>query len=461
MLDFRKLEKEKMVLTLSEFELVAFARNIFQLFSDKAERKNINYFFKADFEQLNVLLDIRKIETILFNLLSNAFKFTPENGEISICIESDLKNKNSSGEGIILTVKDSGIGIPENEQDKIFERFYQADEAVKMERGSGIGLTLVKEYVKMHNGNLDLDSEVGKGSSFCIQLPIQLETDSSQNNIANNKQEQALLKPEIKPQAYATSTTPKSGAPLIMLVEDDREISEFIALGFKHKYNIKIAKNGKEALNLVAQKAPDLVISDINMPEMDGIEFTKRFKNNPKTAHIPLILLTGQTQAEKQLEGLKSGADSYMEKPFEIDLLEVRIDNHLKRQELLSSFLKVKDIAKPREVQIATQDEKLLEKVVDSIEKFISDPDLNIEKVCDDTGFSHSMLYRKIKNLTGQTLNEFIRTVRVQRAEQLLRTKKFNVAEVMHETGFTNHSYFSKAFRKLYKVSPKEYVNNL
>jgi YesN/AraC family two-component response regulator len=197
------------------------------------------------------------------------------------------------------------------------------------------------------------------------------------------------------------------------------------------------------------------------MPEMDGIEFTKKFKGNPKTAHIPLILLTGQPQTEKQLEGLKSGADAYMTKPFEIELLEARISNFLKRNEKLAAHLILDKISKPMDIQIASQDEKLLDKVVRSIEKHISDSELNIDKVCNETGLSHSILYRKIKNLTGQTVNEFIRTVRVRRAEQLLRTKKFSVSEVMYETGFSNHSYFSKCFRKLYNKSPKEYIEQV
>ncbi len=460
LLDFRKLETKTMALTVSEFNIIEFAKNIYELFVDKAERKNIEYQFQSDFEQLNVFMDIRKIETILFNLLSNAFKFTSENGKIIVRIKSDdLTRNNKSNAGILISVCDSGIGITEAEQTKIFERFYQADEAIKMERGSGIGLTLVKEYVNMHQGEIKLKSEVGKGSEFKIVLPLLSEPESKQFLVSKEQQIQPLLRSETK--VDSKIILQKFGAPNILLVEDDNEIAEFISMGFKDKFNVKTARNGKEALNFISQKVPDLVISDINMPEMDGIEFTKRFKSNPKTAHIPLILLTGQSQSEIQLEGLKSGADAYMIKPFEIELLEVRIDNFLKRQEQLSQFIKIKDISKPKDFQITTQDEKMLEKVVASIEKFISDPDLNIEKVCADTGFSHSMLYRKIKNLTGQTLNEFIRTVRVQRAEQLLRTKKFNVAEVMHETGFTNHSYFSKSFRKLYKVSPKEYVNKL
>jgi len=242
---------------------------------------------------------------------------------------------------------------------------------------------------------------------------------------------------------------------------NDKETTEFIRISLKERYNVRVVTNGKIALQFISKQLPDLVISDIKMPEMDGIEFTKKFKHNPKTSHIPLILLTGHSETENQLEGFKSGADAYITKPFEIDILEVRIENFLKGRIQLTEYLKRDKISNPKEIQLASQDEKLLGRVVNCIEKHISDSELNIDKVCSETGLSHSFLYRKIKNLTGQTVNEFIRTVRVRRAEQLLRTKKFSVSEVMYEIGFSNHSYFSKCFRKLYKMSPKKYIEQV
>lgn len=464
LVDFRKLEANKMKMSYEEFNLVEFIQNIFELFADKAERKNIAYYLHTDLDELTVQMDLRKVETILFNLLSNAFKFTSKNGQITLKMETaELRRNDLFQQAIAISVVDSGIGIPKDDQTKIFERFYQTSEASKMQRGSGIGLTLVKEYVDLHEGEIGVESEPGKGSDFRVLLPLYPEKKVEKKDKIHREggeHEEDLLKAKT----YSTilsNTTQSSIAPSILLIEDDEEILEFICLGFNNKYKIRVARNGREALALIAQETPSLVISDIVMPEMDGIEFTRLFKSNPKTAHIPLILLTGQLDIKTQMEGLKSGADAYITKPFEFELLEVRVDNFLKRQKQFLNWLKVQKLSKPNDFSIATKDEKLLEKVVASIEKFISDPDLSIEKVCADTGFSHSMLYRKIKQLTGHTLNEFIRKVRVQRAEQLLRTKKFSVAEVMYETGFTNHSYFSKSFRKVYNVSPKEYIEKV
>ncbi|MBL4561429.1 MAG: response regulator [Labilibaculum sp.] len=462
LLDYRKLENKSMKLVVGEFDIIGFARNIFLLYTDKSERKHITYSFDTDLECLYVKMDLRKIETILFNLLSNAFKFTPENGEIVVSVRHcDYNIGNYSKGGICISVMDSGIGIPDEDKEKIFERFFQSKEALKMERGSGIGLTLVNEYVLMHQGAIQLKSRLGKGSDFQVMLPLDIEYSQEDTVVNETEIAEPLLKriEDEEPDRYEDA--PISGNPLILIVENDKEIARFLQISLKGKYNIKVASSVKSAFRVIVEQLPDLVISDIVMPGMDGIEFTRKFKNNPKTAHIPLILLTGQTQPEQQLEGLKHGADAYITKPFEIELLEVRIENFIKSRSRLTDYLKLDRIAEPSEVQITSQDEKVLEKIVVSIEKYISDPDLNVKKLCDETGLSHSILYRKIKTLTGQTVNEFIRTVRVRRAEQLLRTKKFSVSEVMYETGFSNHSYFSKCFRKLYKIPPKEYIEQV
>ena len=397
LLDYRKLENKALDLRISEFGIIEFARKVFSLFTDKAERKQIRYLFNVDFEHLVVKMDLRKIETILFNLLSNAFKFTPEGGEISVTIsQCDLNTENA----LCISVKDSGIGISEDDHKKIFERFYQAKEAIKMERGSGIGLTLVNEYVQMHQGKIILKSKPGEGSEFNVILPLNVNYESENLMIPGLETTEPSLKSKSKENIEEQIVSSASGNPFILLVEDDIEIADFVRVSLKDKYNVQHVLNGKHALRLISKQLPDIIISDIIMPEMNGIEFTKKIKGNSKTAHIPLILLTGQSDTEKQLEGFKSGADAYITKPFEIDLLEVRIENFLKRREKLNEFLKLNKISKPREIQLVSQDEKLLERVVVCVENSISDPDLNIEKLCNETGLSHSVLYRKIKSLT-------------------------------------------------------------
>lgn len=458
LLDFRKLENKTLNLRVSEFGIIEFTKKVFSLFTDKAERKQIKYTFHTDIEHLEVQMDLRKIETILFNLLSNAFKFTPKGGEISVSISSCGFNSENS---LCISVKDSGVGVSEDDQQKIFKRFYQAKEAIKMERGSGIGLTLVSEYAKMHRGKVMLNSQLGKGSEFQVILPLNLDYSSDKLIEIEQETNATLLKSEKNKRIEEPILNSTSGYPFVLLVEDDKEISDFIQISFKKKYTVRIAANGKEAFQIISKYIPDLIISDLVMPEMDGIEFTKKIKNNPKTSHIPLILLTGKSDKENQIEGLKSGADAYITKPFEIDLLEIRIDNFLKREIQFSEYLKFNKLSKPKEIHIESQDEKLLGRVVTCIEKYIADSDLNIDKVCNEIGLSHSVLYRKIKSLTGQTVNEFIRTVRVRRAEQLLRTKKFTVSEVAYETGFSNHSYFTKCFKKLHKMTPTEFIEQL
>jgi signal transduction histidine kinase/ligand-binding sensor domain-containing protein/DNA-binding response OmpR family regulator len=457
LLDFRKIEKNTIKLEISEFEIGGFVNSLFLLFQDMAEGKGIEYNFVSEFPELHVNLDIRKLETILFNLLSNAFKFTPENGTIRLSIKYGSLGDNMA---IIIEVKDSGIGISSDDQKKVFERFYQAKVGTNMKRGSGIGLTMVNEYVKIHGGEIELASSIGNGSTFTIILPLQhgIIIESSEPS------SQEPIKPSINQLKASMAKTQGElsqfkDEPYLLLVEDDKEFADFLFMSLSEKYNVFLAYNGKEALKSVSIKIPALVISDITMPEMTGIEFTKKFKSNPKTAHIPLILMSGENQKERQIEGLQSGADAYIVKPFALELLELRIANFLKHNKQIIQYSQLDQLSKPKEVKISTQDEKMLSKVVKGIEKLMSDPDLDVEKLVVETGFSYSYLYRKIKKLTGQSVNGLIREMRIRRAAQILSSQNVSVADAMHEIGFTSHSYFSKCFRKVYHLSPTEFMN--
>lgn len=444
LLDFRQIENQSVKLKLSQFDFIPFVQSIFELFKDKAEKKDITYIFETTIDKLEVTMDLRKVETVIFNLLSNAFKFTPDKGRIEVRVGTYESDK------LYLIVKDSGIGIKEEDQGLIFDRFYQAKEAIKMELGSGIGLTLVNEYVKIHQGQTLLKSQPGKGSEFKIVLPIEILSKHGDTTSFDQEFDNLLLK------ATTSNTNPPQnnpiepllGKPLILLIDDDNETTNFIRLNLQGKYNLQVANDGKEAIQKLSSHVPNLVITDLIMPGMNGLEFAKKFKSNPKFSHIPLIFLTGQTSKDKQLEAIKNGADAYIIKPFEPEILEARIATILKGKEQLIEYLKINNVSQPQKIDIPSQDEKILEKLVSCIEQHISDPDLDIQKLCKATGFSHSILYRKIKGLTGQTANEFIRTVRLRRAEQLLKTKKFTVAEVMDAVGFSNHSYFSEMLQK-------------
>jgi signal transduction histidine kinase/ligand-binding sensor domain-containing protein/DNA-binding response OmpR family regulator len=460
LLDFSKLENNALDLHVEEHDIVGFSREIYELFSDKASRKQIHYQFKPGSQEITAWFDPGKMETILFNLLANAFKFTPRNGNIIFEIAEDKNPNKTYLNGFVrLKITDSGIGISHEDQARIFDTFYQAKEARKMERGSGIGLTLVKEFIKMHHGEILLESTAGKGSSFAVILPLG-NLNFPPDSIGDVLESPVLLpKTSVKiheePFSYTSDLSSKK--PVILLVEDDHEILDFLFLSLREKYNLVIAENGEEGVKKALAIIPDLVISNIMMPEMDGLALCKTLKNNPKTAHTSIVLISAQHQDLQKIEGLKSGADAYLTKPFTIDLLENQIDNLIKRNKELVEHFHKEQLLTPKEITPESSDEKLLKTIMEFIEKHMADENLSIEMLSKQTGFGHQYIYRKVKTNTGETLNEFIRNIRIKRAAQLLRTKKLNVSEVMAQTGFTNHSYFSKCFKKVYKSSPTEY----
>jgi DNA-binding response OmpR family regulator len=360
-----------------------------------------------------------------------------------------------------ILVKDTGIGIPEDEQDKIFNRFYQSSDSTKMERGSGIGLTIVKEYTELHKGEVKVKSTHGEGTEFSIMIPAgNHHIQETALSIADPEIDYSYpLKADVrerKKQNLVDVFDPDKTN--ILLVEDDAGIIEFISMSLQDKYSFVTADNGEEALHKSIQYNPDLIISDVMMPVMDGFSLCEAIKQNIKTKPIPVILLTAKTLDEHRIEGLKKGADAYLYKPFNIKLLETRIENLLKRTDQLVSSIKMNSLTKPSDVEMPSADEEFMKKLVSTIEKYISDPGLQVETLCDALGMSHSSLYRRVKGLTGETISEFIKTIRVKRAAQLLKTQNFTVAEVMDEVGFSNHSYFSKCFRKIYNQSPGSYL---
>jgi signal transduction histidine kinase/CheY-like chemotaxis protein len=459
LLDFRQLENKKVNLKISGFDFIEFARTIYLLFTDKASRKEIAYSFETDTELLMVTMDAEKVETILFNLLSNAFKFTNKGGSVSLSVTQcsrELEQKTT--DCLCLVVRDTGIGIAEEDQKRIFERYFQSDESLRMERGSGIGLTLVEEYVNMHSGEITLKSEPAKGTEFRIFLPLKHAREIS-TPIRDYE-----LKPDLPSVPFMNGASQNPvilpGKPLVLLVEDDKDLLDFMVLSLKGKYNILTA-NGEDALRKIEKNIPDLIVTDILMPGMDGLTMIKKLKKNQRTAHIPVIILSAQAENADQLEGLKSGADAYMIKPFEIEHLEARIGNFIFHGQQLTKHLKTDKSITPGMKETLSGDEKLLRKIISAIGKNLSDPELSVEKLCKEIGLSPSVISRKVKNLTGLKTIELIRKIKLQQAEQLLKTKKFTVAEVMDQVGFSNHSYFSKCFRKLYRMSPREYMDKL
>jgi signal transduction histidine kinase/DNA-binding response OmpR family regulator len=451
-LDFRKLEHENQSLKLSWFDLVAFARELYTLFTDKAARNEITFNFDPKVVSCDIWADREKIEIIIFNLLSNAFKFTPKKGVIDFSIEVD---DSVAGNGnVIVSVSDSGIGIAQEEQARIFEQFYQSTESRKYENGSGIGLTLVSAYTKLHKGRIKLRSEKGQGSTFSILLPL------GNDHFPVDKSHEGS---EVDVVATGKQTTGyefnlRSGKPLVLLVEDNADMIDFIVVSLREKYNFITAENGEDALHKVHNVMPEIVISDIMMPVMDGLQFCRKIKQDNKTSHIPIILLTAKGLTTQKIEGIRTGADIYMTKPFEIELLEAHIDHLLERQNELALYFKHELITQPvTDNGKENEDEKFLKKVMNTIEVNISNSDFSVELLSEEMGMSSTHLYRKLKSLTDLSANEIIKRYRIKKASILLRNKQGNISEIMYDVGFSNLSYFSKCFKAEFGLTPKEY----
>ncbi len=459
LLEFIQVENNKLSLNINQFDVVAYINNVFSFFSDKASRKNTEYAFHTDFDTRIVSMDERKLEAILFNLLSNAFKFTPKGGKIDLFLSHVMTGTGHiDTDYISITVKDTGIGIAEEDTKKVFDRFFQTEAAKKMKRGAGIGLSMVDEYVKLLQGQIMIKSKPGEGTEFHVVLPVTVNVPVNDAADLQESSPDSLLS-GIHESAYSEQTDDAeySDKPLILVVEDDKEMADFIRMSFCDTYCIVTAGDGKEALIKLERRLPDLIVCDLVMPEMDGIAFTRLVKRNQKTALVPVIMITGQTSAEEKKLSYQSGADAYLVKPLEIDLLAVRIESLLKRNKKLDEVKKTENYTKPRERSILSQDERVLEKIIATIEKHISDPDLQVATISKDTGFSYYLISQRIKKLTGLNANKFIQTIRLRQAEKLLKSNKYSISEVIDHTGFTSHSYFSKCFKQFYRMSPKEY----
>jgi DNA-binding response OmpR family regulator len=409
-----------------------------------AESKHIDYQFATTTDSYLLMIDQPKLESIIQNLLSNALKFTSNSGRVHFSLDIIEDQK------FIIEVSDSGAGISDADRSHIFERFYQGSQTTTQTSGTGIGLNLTREYCERMNGSIDFESEVGKGSRFWIELPLLKVADQ----IPVPKYVQ-LPEPDKKPLLTNTADT---SLPCVLVVDDHVDTVEFIRLNLSQAYRVLVAMNGKEGLNLLSKQKVDLVLSDVMMPEMDGLSLCQQIKAKPQWSSIPVVLLTAMSDDSDQVKGLRAGADAYLTKPFSIHVLKARIDNLLQRNRNVDRYIKKQLIVENQEVTVDSHSERLLQETIQFIHKNITDTEINIDKMCKEIGLSHSNLYRKIKQQTGLSLNELIRQVKMKRAAQMIKAKNRTIAEVMYETGFTNHSYFAKCFKKEFGVSPREYA---
>ncbi|MCX6309226.1 MAG: ATP-binding protein [Bacteroidia bacterium] len=439
-MDFRKIENKKMELNLTTGEIVSFVKSIFSMFNGHAAARKIEYIFDSSSTECIMSFDRDKIEKVIYNLLSNAFKFTPENGCITLSIEMKTKQE---VEYVEISVSDTGIGINDEEKNLIFQRFYQSKtKSIEQIEGTGIGLTLCKEFVELHKGEIFSKNDQKVGSTFVVLLPIEnAEILSSIDIIENTIQ-------------TSENITEKER---ILIVEDNLEMRQYLAKHFSNNYEISEAANGKDGMDLIQIIPPDLIISDLMMPVMDGLEFCNNVKSNMLTSHIPFIILTAKANEELAYEGLSFGADDYITKPFSLKLLNIRIAKLIEQRKMLQEHFKLSILSNPQASIPESNDEKFMYLTVKAIDENIDNFDLNIELLCQKLNITHQQIYRKIKALTGQTVSEFIRSVRLKEASQLLCDSDMNVSEIMFSVGFSNRSYFSKCFSEQYSLTPKEY----
>jgi signal transduction histidine kinase/CheY-like chemotaxis protein/AraC-like DNA-binding protein len=472
LLDLQKVEKNEMHLNAQLGDIVGFSKEIAYTFNELAHHKKITLTFTSGIEKLDAWFDPDKLDKVLFNLLSNAVKFTPKGGEITVNIavtKSDL-TPNPEKEYIQISVSDTGKGISEEHLNKIFNRFYQVEkhDSDEIQIGTGIGLHLTKYLVELHKGEIRVTSKINEGSRFDIFLPLgsehldikqkvqePLELSGLRNDdLADLEPDETIPTDETSP---ATKTKKTSKNYKILIVEDDHDVRNYLKSELGEFYDLYEANDGIEAWPIIKDKMPDLVISDVMMPRMDGIQLCKKIKTEVNTSHIPVILLTARTSIENRIEGLETGADSYIPKPFHPQHLKIRVEKLIElRQNLINKFSKSISF-EASEVTLTSADEKFLQKAINLVKENIANPDLNIEDMSAELGMSRVHLYRKLKALTNQTPVEFVRTIRLKQAAYYLAQNKLNVSEIAYSVGFSSHQYFSNCFQNFFKMSPKEY----
>ncbi|MGS0524243.1 hybrid sensor histidine kinase/response regulator transcription factor [Zobellia nedashkovskayae] len=440
-LDFRKLEGNQQLRIKPHDELSVYT-NIYTAYEYWAKEKNIDFRCEVLETDYTVCFDADIVEKIISNLISNAFKFTPKNGQIVLKVSyahlQTHEDKVVTGK-MVIEVFDNGAGIPEKYQEKVFERFYQLDETPNKCYSSGIGLSLISELVKLHNGRIDLKSEEGIGSHFTITLPV------GYKDYEANVQE-----------AVVPITEVASGETVVLLIEDNEDIRNYLTAELSEDYVILQADNGKDGFQLALEHIPDIVVSDIMMPLFDGIQVANQLKANELTAHIPLMFLTAKTGLDNKLKGLETGAEDYIEKPFSVSEIKMKIQNRLEsRHQLIKKYQKEELFIEPTSLV-----DQYLVKVNEVIEAHLENSEFSIDFLCDKLAIGRSQLYRKIQALTGKTIIEYINTYKLSKAMPMLQDGSLSIKEIAFKVGYNDNRYFSRIFKKEFGHPPSHYVPN-
>jgi len=472
LMDIRKLDKGQMHLKYRETDIVGFIEDLVKTFEYPAQMKNIGFNFIHKDETLYVWVDLNNFDKILLNILSNAFKYTPDNGNITVELTTgkDDTIKGPLRKYFEITIIDSGIGIDENKIEQIFERFYQINnDLTNSNFGTGIGLHLARSLVKLHHGIIFAENKKDTaGSRFIIRIPLGSDHLNTHDLEEGIEEERIAFEPldvqyPISIGSFGMEENKKIKPKTkyrILVAEDEDEIRYYIRDELSAEYSIIECKNGKEALETALTEKPDLIISDVMMPEMDGITLCKKAKQNININHIPVILLTAKSSTKYKIEGIGTGADAYIVKPFNTDLLRSTIVGLIGNRERLKSKYtgQQQQEDKIQKIELKSADETLMKRVMDFINENLSNPELGVEMMASSIGISRVHLHRKLKELTNQSARDFIKSIKLKQAADLLTSKKLSVSEVAYATGFSNLSHFSNSFREFYGMSPKEYV---
>ncbi|MFO7935182.1 MAG: two-component regulator propeller domain-containing protein [Bacteroidales bacterium] len=463
LLEIRRVETGNLKLTVARDDLIGYLKSIYELFLPYAEKKQVDFQFRPELPELMIYFDADKVEKILYNLLSNAFKHTPVRGRVLYAVNRDVKE---GKEMVRITVTDSGPGIPREHLPHIFERFFQITSKHRSGKiSSGIGLSLSRDLVEKHYGTIEVESDGKSGTTFRVYLPLSPATYQPEEILEESEGEYSMEYINSMIETYDYYLNDGRDEPLvgldlfrILVVEDNLDMQKYLYNELSKSYNVLLAQNGEEGLDISKQNLPDLVLSDIMMPGMDGLEFCKRLKSDELTSHIPVVLLTAKTASETQISGFELGADDYITKPFNAEVLKLKIRNILNhRKQLAEKFFRASNYI-PENIKINQIDQGFLEKFVKLVEDNIDDTELSGDMIACELGMSKGNLYKKLKTLTGMTVNIFVRSIRLKVAARLLEQGHYNISEVAYAVGFNNPKYFSTCFSEMFSMAPKEYM---
>jgi len=453
LLDISKIEDGRFKLKILKIPILSFIQTLVNGFAFKAQQNEIDFLVTIEPTNQETWFDKNAVEKIIVNLVSNAIKYTNENGKIEChaLVENDKLH---------FEVKNTGKGLSEKEIKNIFERFYQVNEN---KLGAGVGLALVKELITMHKGFISVESTANQWTCFKIILPInksaysQKELVKDTTAITKQKPTPFLLNKEISEVEKGEYTYQDS--QILLIVDDNEDIRTYVSDIFINNYTIIEAENGQKGIDMAIEHIPDIIISDVMMPVLDGIELSKNLKNDERTSHIPIILLTAKTGEQNEIAGIKTGADDYITKPFSEDLLKLKVKNRIENLKILQERFSQEIILRPKDITVNSIEEKFLERIQVVLDTQLTETSFSIQDFCEATGMSRMQLHRKLKALTGLTTSEFVRSERLKLAAKLLISSDINISQIGYTVGFNDHAYFSKSFKEMYDCTPSEYVN--